>query len=83
MLATRLDQLKLESRGGQWPKKVLNAFRVVPSWTTWPGLNVLYPGVNLVFVLVLFLLDVHEDGRIYLPPSPTSQEPHAPDDARD
>lgn len=33
-LATRLGQLKLESRGGQWPKKALNAFRVVPSWTS-------------------------------------------------
>lgn len=65
VLATRLGQLKLESCGGQWPKKVLNAFRVVPSWTTSLGQdNVLYPGVNLVFVLLLFLLDVHEDGRL-------------------
>lgn len=37
VLASLLGQLKLKSFWGQWPKKILNAFWVVPSWTGSPG----------------------------------------------
>ena len=70
VLARRLGQLKLKSLWGQWPKKILNAFWVVPSWTGSPGKSQPYvsrcePGLH---ASVTFHA-VYKDGEMQLPPS--------------